>query len=129
MTTMIGDETSCARGPRVQVLPTGCFYLEGVALDFCTFPGGESRGHVDGSGSVRMPARRQVGMPRETRQLLPLYRHTRRTRARKKGGSSRRIIRYRGHHYRVSRNRIDDLRLRKLPSKPLCHLAYASMRA
>lgn len=83
MTTMIGDETSCARGPRVQVLLTGCFYLEGV-LDFCsrcTFPGGESRGHVDGSGSVRMPARRQVGIPRETRQLLPLYRHTRRTRA------------------------------------------------
>lgn len=61
MTMMIGDETSCARGPRVQVLPTGCFYLEGV-LDFCsrcTFPGGESRGHVDGSGSVRMPARRR----------------------------------------------------------------------
>lgn len=61
MTTMIGDETSCARGPRVQVLPTSCFYLEGV-LDFCsrcTFPGGESRGHVDGSGNVRMPARRQ----------------------------------------------------------------------
>lgn len=25
----------------------------------CTFPGGESRGHVDGSGSVRMPARRR----------------------------------------------------------------------
>jgi len=61
MTMMIGDETSCARGPRVQVLPTGCFYFEGV-LDFCsrcTFPGGESRGHVDDSGSVRMPARRQ----------------------------------------------------------------------
>lgn len=46
LTMMIGDETSCAR---VQVLPTGCFYFEGV-LDFCcTFPGGESRGHVDGS--------------------------------------------------------------------------------
>jgi len=50
-----------ARGPSVQVLPTGCFYLEGV-LDFCsrcTFSGEESRGHVDGSGSVRMPARRR----------------------------------------------------------------------
>jgi hypothetical protein len=67
---------------------------EGV-LDFCsrcTFSRGESRGHVDSSSRVRLFARRsvrrQVGMPRETRQLLPLYRCTNTcTRARKKGGS------------------------------------------
>lgn len=58
---MIGNETSCAHGSHVQVLATGCFYLEeGVyptsARSRCTFK--RVPGHVD-SGVLRLSAGRR----------------------------------------------------------------------
>lgn len=108
MTMMIGNETSCAHGLRARTgarSQQAAFTSRKVcALDFCPLavhlresPGARGQWRVASAcaTTATAAARRQVGMPRETRQLLPLYRcgeHVPRKERRKE--DRERIIRY-----------------------------------